>query len=153
MPRIAGTAKDVVDRLESWFRKHAADGFMISPAYLPAGFDEFVENVVPENEAAGVYPANTLTAYATPWGGLNLARVDPLGHVEVYWWSPASNEWARESLNTEAGSYLSRFRAVGRLQSAVSAQGEMDVFARNELGDLFRFNWSLARPQWLLERM
>jgi len=112
-----------------------------------------VENVVPENEAAGVYPANTLTAYATPWGGLNLARVDPLGHVEVYWWSPASNEWARESLNTEAGSYLSRFRAVGRLQSAVSAQGEMDVFARNELGDLFRFNWSLARPQWLLERM
>jgi len=64
VPRIAGTAKDVVDRLESWFRKHAADGFMISPAYLPAGFDEFVENVVPERqrhelfrrEYAGVSP-------------------------------------------------------------------------------------------------
>ncbi|MCW5623581.1 MAG: LLM class flavin-dependent oxidoreductase [Burkholderiales bacterium] len=48
VPRVVGTAADVADQLEAWFREDAADGFMVSPAYLPGGFDDFIDGVVPE---------------------------------------------------------------------------------------------------------
>jgi len=55
VPQVAGTAEDVADRLEAWFRDHAADGFMISPAYLPGGFDDFIRGVVPELQRRSLY--------------------------------------------------------------------------------------------------
>jgi FMN-dependent oxidoreductase (nitrilotriacetate monooxygenase family) len=48
VPQIAGTAAQIADQLEAWFRGDACDGFMVSPAYLPGGFDEFIQRVVPE---------------------------------------------------------------------------------------------------------
>lgn len=100
----------------------------------------------------GTYPAGTLTSYSTPWGGLNVARVNPSGQIEVYWWSPASNHWTQEVLNPQTTSHLRNFHAVGRLSSAVSPQGEMNIFARNELGDIFRFVWD-PQHSWRLERV
>lgn len=55
VPQVAGTARDVADRLEAWFGEHAADGFMISPAYLPGGFDDFIRGVVPELQRRGLF--------------------------------------------------------------------------------------------------
>ncbi len=64
VPQIAGTACDIADRLESWFGGGAADGFMVSPAFLPGGFDRFVGGVVPELQRRGLfrteYAAGTL---------------------------------------------------------------------------------------------
>jgi alkanesulfonate monooxygenase SsuD/methylene tetrahydromethanopterin reductase-like flavin-dependent oxidoreductase (luciferase family) len=48
VPQIAGTATQVADALEDLFRDEACDGFMVSPAHLPFGFDDFVQQVVPE---------------------------------------------------------------------------------------------------------
>ena len=43
--RIAGTAADVADQLESWFEGGAADGFNVMPAYFPGELDSFVDKV------------------------------------------------------------------------------------------------------------
>lgn len=53
VPQIVGTAADVADQLEAWVDGEAADGFMVSPAFLPGGFDRFVDGVVPELQRRG----------------------------------------------------------------------------------------------------
>ncbi len=110
------------------------------------------EYLISDVPNSALYPRNTLTAYATPWGGLNVARIDPNGQIEVYWWSPAADQWTREVLNPQTDSHLRHFHAVGRLSSAVSNEGELNIFARNELGDIMRFFWDPQHP-WQLERV
>ena len=54
--RVAlGTATDIADALEEWYRGGAADGFNIMPQVLPAGLNEFVEHVVPELQRRGLF--------------------------------------------------------------------------------------------------
>ena len=54
--RVAlGTAADIADALEEWYRGGAADGFNIMPQVLPAGLNEFVELVVPELQRRGLF--------------------------------------------------------------------------------------------------
>ena len=57
---ILGTAGQVVDVMEHWFRNGAADGFNVMPAWLPGSLDDFVEMVVPELQRRGLFR----TAYA-----------------------------------------------------------------------------------------
>lgn len=45
---IKGTAKDVADTMEHWFRMGACDGFMMQFHVMPGGLREFIEGVVPE---------------------------------------------------------------------------------------------------------
>jgi FMN-dependent oxidoreductase (nitrilotriacetate monooxygenase family) len=54
VPQIVGTPKLVADQLEAIFQAEACDGFVISPAYLPGSFEEFVEEVVPELQQRGL---------------------------------------------------------------------------------------------------
>jgi N-acetyl-S-(2-succino)cysteine monooxygenase len=54
--RVAvGTASDIADALEEWYRGGAADGFNIMPQVLPAGLNEFVEFVIPELQRRGLF--------------------------------------------------------------------------------------------------
>ena len=55
VPQIVGTPKLVADQLEAMFHAEACDGFVISPAYLPGAFSEFVEFVVPELQQRGLF--------------------------------------------------------------------------------------------------
>jgi FMN-dependent oxidoreductase (nitrilotriacetate monooxygenase family) len=61
VPQIPGTPSEIADQLEALFKGESCDGFMISPAYLPGGFDDFVELVVPELQRRGLFR----TAYRT----------------------------------------------------------------------------------------
>lgn len=45
--RIVGTAEQVADTLEEWWRDTGCYGFMLSPAVMPGSLDTFVEQVVP----------------------------------------------------------------------------------------------------------
>ncbi|MGI9408959.1 MAG: LLM class flavin-dependent oxidoreductase [Hyphomicrobiaceae bacterium] len=47
-PCILGTAQTIADEMEDWFRSGACDGFTVMFPYLPAGLDDFVNEVVPE---------------------------------------------------------------------------------------------------------
>lgn len=55
VPQIIGTPVQIADRLEAIFTEGACDGFIISPAYLPGSFDEFVQSVVPELQRRGLF--------------------------------------------------------------------------------------------------
>ncbi len=69
---VAGTAEQVADEMTQWFDGGAADGFVISPAYLPGGLDAFVDQVVPVLQARGLF--RTAYAGATLRDHLGLAR-------------------------------------------------------------------------------
>ncbi|QLE41928.1 LLM class flavin-dependent oxidoreductase [Nostoc sp. C052] len=64
VPQLVGTPIQITDKLEALFREEAGDGFVISPAYLPGSFDEFVDLVIPELQKRGLfrkeYTGNTL---------------------------------------------------------------------------------------------
>jgi FMN-dependent oxidoreductase (nitrilotriacetate monooxygenase family) len=57
---LCGSAEEVADTLEEWFRGDAADGFNIMPSHLAGGLEDFVDLVVPILQARGLFR----TAYA-----------------------------------------------------------------------------------------
>jgi FMN-dependent oxidoreductase (nitrilotriacetate monooxygenase family) len=52
---VAGTPSQIADHMQHWFENGAADGFNIHPAYLPGAHDEFVDRVIPELQARGLF--------------------------------------------------------------------------------------------------
>jgi FMN-dependent oxidoreductase (nitrilotriacetate monooxygenase family) len=52
---IVGSAVQVADELEDWYRRGAADGFIISPPFFPDGLSQFVDGVVPILQQRGLF--------------------------------------------------------------------------------------------------
>ena len=52
---IVGGPTDVADRLEELFVERACDGFVVAATYVPGGYADFVEYVVPELQRRGLY--------------------------------------------------------------------------------------------------
>ncbi|WP_223166804.1 LLM class flavin-dependent oxidoreductase [Nonomuraea sp. SYSU D8015] len=52
---VAGTPEQIADQLQEWFFGGAADGFNIMPPILPGGLSDFVDHVVPELRARGLF--------------------------------------------------------------------------------------------------
>jgi len=42
---LVGTAKDIADEMAEIVQSGAADGFVVSPAFLPDTFEDFVDGV------------------------------------------------------------------------------------------------------------
>ena len=67
VPQLCGTPKQIADELADIFTSGDADGFVISPAFLPDSFAEFVDGVVPELQRLDVfrqdYTASTLRGH------------------------------------------------------------------------------------------
>jgi len=61
---MVGSATDIADEMEQWFREAGADGFNIMASDYPGGFADFVNLVVPELRRRGLvrteYRGNTL---------------------------------------------------------------------------------------------
>lgn len=53
--QVIGTPEQIVDHMEEWFNKQAADGFNVLPDHSPGGLSEFVDMVVPEMQRRGLY--------------------------------------------------------------------------------------------------
>jgi len=54
-PRLVGTAKDIADEMAAITASGAADGFVVSPAFLPDSFADFVDGVVPILQDKGLF--------------------------------------------------------------------------------------------------
>lgn len=52
---LAGTAEQIADHMEEWFRKEGGDGFNIIPPTFPGSFTDFVDLVVPELQRRGLF--------------------------------------------------------------------------------------------------
>jgi alkanesulfonate monooxygenase len=63
---VSGTPADIADQLEDWFKNEGCDGYNVAPPYLPGGFTDFVDLVVPELQKRGLvrrdYEGTTLRA-------------------------------------------------------------------------------------------
>lgn len=64
---VTGTPEKIADEIQTWFENGAADGFNVMPPWLPGGFDEFAEHVVPILRKRGLfredYTGDTLRAH------------------------------------------------------------------------------------------
>lgn len=85
---VVGSATDVADHLETWFRASAADGFAVQSAFLHEQFDLFAQLVVPElarrGLVAGSHDAKTLRGRL---GLSKLTRVAPVSSAIASDWS------------------------------------------------------------------
>ena len=52
---LVGTPDSIADDLQAWFEAGAADGFIILPADLPIGLEQFVDHVIPRLQHRGLY--------------------------------------------------------------------------------------------------
>ena len=52
---IVGGPKDVADHLEEMFTTRGCDGFVVSAAYVPGNYADFVDLVIPELQRRGLY--------------------------------------------------------------------------------------------------
>ena len=52
---FTGSARDVVDHMESWHAAGACDGFMIQVPYMPGGLEDFSRLAVPELQRRGLF--------------------------------------------------------------------------------------------------
>jgi alkanesulfonate monooxygenase SsuD/methylene tetrahydromethanopterin reductase-like flavin-dependent oxidoreductase (luciferase family) len=52
---IIGTPAGIADQMEQWLLTEGSDGFNIMFPYLPAGLDEFVDQVIPELQRRGLF--------------------------------------------------------------------------------------------------
>jgi alkanesulfonate monooxygenase len=52
---IVGSAAQIADHMQTWFENGAADGFNIMAPYLPGQHDAFVDLVIPELQARGLF--------------------------------------------------------------------------------------------------
>ncbi len=52
---MVGTASMIADQMEQWLLGDACDGFNVMFPYLPAGLDDFVDQVVPELQRRGLF--------------------------------------------------------------------------------------------------
>ncbi|MBB3112487.1 FMN-dependent oxidoreductase (nitrilotriacetate monooxygenase family) [Paenibacillus phyllosphaerae] len=53
-PTFIGTAEQVADKVQEWFERGAADGFMIGSS-VPRGLEDFIDHVVPILQARGLF--------------------------------------------------------------------------------------------------
>jgi N-acetyl-S-(2-succino)cysteine monooxygenase len=52
---LKGSPVEVADDMEKWFLGYGVDGFLVQPAYLPGGLDDFVDLVIPELQSRGLF--------------------------------------------------------------------------------------------------
>ncbi|MGH7091428.1 MAG: LLM class flavin-dependent oxidoreductase, partial [Stellaceae bacterium] len=76
---VRGSASDVADRIEEWFRSEAADGFILLPHTMPGAVEDFVHLVVPELQRRGLF--RTEYAGRTLRQHLGLARPENRFHA------------------------------------------------------------------------
>ena len=52
---IVGTAQTIADEMQEWLESRACDGFNVMFPFVPAGLDEFVDQVVPDLQRRGIF--------------------------------------------------------------------------------------------------
>lgn len=105
------------------------------------------------DDAAGTRPtlaADSLTAYTTAWGGMNVAgRNAATGEVSVYWWVPGQDVWTAQPITVQQ--IQNPVLLTGPLTSATEPQS-LNLFGREESGGLVRLSWNVGDGAlWTLE--
>jgi FMN-dependent oxidoreductase (nitrilotriacetate monooxygenase family) len=97
---FAGTPEQVADLLQTWFEERAADGFSITPPYLPGGIIEFCDLVVPILQKRGLfrteYEGATLREHLGLSEPQNMYVAHPEMHREPRFWGSVASQGGGE---------------------------------------------------------
>ncbi|MCW5767272.1 MAG: hypothetical protein KIT19_01190 [Phycisphaeraceae bacterium] len=96
----------------------------------------------------------SVVAFHTPDGGLNIAGIKSNGEVTLYWWVPNSdNTWKIREL-TQGDTDLVP-RPTGELRAQVFADGSVNIFGRATDRSLIRAFWepTLHPDNWLIQNV
>lgn len=89
---------------------------------------------------------DSVVAYSTTWGGQNITGIDANGRLWVYWWSPQSNRWAADSLQSAVPAFEGRtFTSRTSAYSVnVPAQTPMAVTAIDTFGHAVHLSFNVT---------
>lgn len=92
-----------------------------------------------------------LSAYTTPWGGINYVGLDETGATRVYWWVPRfGGTWVVSPLLPS--STPTSDIPTGALTSSSSAAGTLNVYGLSTDGHVLRMSWQPnAANTWVIE--
>ena len=78
LPQFVGTPKQVADQLEDAWTAEECDGWMISAAWSPGAFEDFVDLVVPELQRRGLFRKEYTGTHLRDHLGLGEANLTPV---------------------------------------------------------------------------
>ncbi len=80
-----------------------------------------------------------VTAYTTPWGGINLAGVDTNGDLSITWWVPQfGGDWVNSNFTQEFGGPALR---PGSVASYVTNWNALNIAGVTEEGEIVQYWW------------
>jgi hypothetical protein len=105
-----------------------------------------------------VLAADSITSFTTPWGGLSVAGRDASTRIaDVYWWSPASNQWTAEPLLGSSPALnpvlTGRFSSFVGPDDSAGRPIAQNIYGRAEDGSLYRFSWRPGDGPWTVENL
>lgn len=96
----------------------------------------------------------SIVAFPTPNGGLNIAGIKDNGEVALYWWVPnTDNMWKVRELTEGETDQVER--PEGALRAQVLQDGSINLFGRGASDDLIRVFWEplLQVDDWRLQNV
>jgi hypothetical protein len=96
----------------------------------------------------------SIVAFPTPNGGLNIAGIKDDGEVALYWWVPnTDNTWRVRELTEGEPAQIER--PEGALRAQVLQDGSINIFGRGASDDLIRVFWEplLQVDDWRLQNV
>ena len=143
----------LVSYVAPWGAMHlaatSAQGDLIATWWSPES-NRWAFNNLTSEYGGPRFSGDSLTAYVTDWGGLNIAGVDAVTHeTSVYWWTPISNGWRAETLVIRDLQHPPQL--IGRLES-VALSNNLNIFGRSASGELLRIYWYPSQgAEWIIE--
>ncbi len=91
--------------------------------------------------------AGGLSAYLTPWGGINLSVIDTAGDLRVTWWVPGfGGNWRRSNLTDEVNGGAGPALRPDSISTYVSSWGGLNIVGLDaSSGDVRVYWWSPER--------
>ncbi len=150
-PAISGT---LTAYLTSWgginLAGANADGELTVTWWVPAFGGDWRINNLSEQFSGPSLGEQSLTAYVTPWGGLNVAGLTESGALTIYWWSPGLEDWRVSSISSllpDAEPVTTTLRGA-----SARATGATSVLGTSADGDVMRYSWEPG-GDWMAENL
>ncbi len=145
MPHLVG---DVISYVTSWNGLNIASvddhGHIQAVWTAPALNGQWVLSDL--TVSTGSSPIQSgLTAYLTPWGGINLSGLDDSGRVRVTWWTPGLDNWRDDDLTSSSGGST----LVGSsVTSYVNPWGGLNIAGVDDSGHVHIYWWAPGLDRW-----
>ncbi|MBX3360789.1 MAG: hypothetical protein KF705_05005 [Phycisphaeraceae bacterium] len=117
-----------------------SSGNMLTTWWIPRFGGHWAVSNLTTRYAGPQLIGGNLTAYTTPWGGINYVGLDAEGTIHVYWWIPRfGGQWAVSPLLPSGTPSV--YVPTGALTSSCSTAGTLSVYGTDANGNVLRMGW------------